>query len=235
MHPVGYSTGALALGDFRAALDALGTVAVNAVELSALREAELAPLVAAIPDLDLSRYAYISVHAPSAFPPEREAVVVTQLMTFVELQWPVVVHPDAIRDFELWAPLGDYLLIENMDKRKPIGRTARELTSIFERLPTAGLCFDIAHARQVDRSMTEAYLILKHHGTRVRQLHVSEVNTSSRHDRISFAAAASFRDVAGLIPEGVPIILETPVIAAQLESEFRRSWSALTDVSAIAV
>ena len=56
----------------------------------------------------------------------------------------------------MWRQLGDRVLVENMDKRKPVGRTVEELDLIFEQLPAAGMCFDIAHARQVDSSMTEA-------------------------------------------------------------------------------
>ena len=42
------------------------------MELSALREAELGPLVAALDSLDLSEMDYVSVHAPSKYDPGRE-------------------------------------------------------------------------------------------------------------------------------------------------------------------
>ena len=53
MRPIGFSTGALALGDFRSALAMLVPHSVKAVELSALRDKELMPLMAALPSLDL--------------------------------------------------------------------------------------------------------------------------------------------------------------------------------------
>ena len=39
-------------------------------------------------------------------------------------------------------------------------------------------------------------------------VHMSEVNTASRHDPISFNAVTAFGTVAALIPEDIPIILE---------------------------
>lgn len=45
MRMIGFSTGALALGDYRHALEMLVDKDVNALELSALRQDELQPLV----------------------------------------------------------------------------------------------------------------------------------------------------------------------------------------------
>jgi len=73
---------------------------------------------------------------------------------------PVVVHPDTIYSGAVWRTFGASIYIENMDKRKPVGRTAGELKSLFERFPEAGLCFDIGHARQVDPTMGQATMIL---------------------------------------------------------------------------
>jgi hypothetical protein len=47
---------------------------------------------------------------------------------------------DVIADFSLRAPFGEWLCIENMDKRKPIGRTVAELDSIFQHLQQASFC-----------------------------------------------------------------------------------------------
>jgi hypothetical protein len=95
-----------------------------------------------------------------------------------------------------------------MDRRKPIGRTLEELNIIFEKLPEAMFCFDIGHARQCDTTMTEAYRILREYSKRLCQVHVSEVNTVSRHDPLSFAAILAFAQVADLIPPWVPLILD---------------------------
>src|SRR5450759_1547757 len=123
------------------------------------------------------RFSYIAFHAPSRIEPSAEADVVGRLEGVAQRGWPVILHPDAIHDYSLWRRLGNALCIENMDRRKPVGRTVAELESVFDELPEAGFCFDIGHARQVDSTMTEAYFLLRHFGGRLRQLHVSAVNT----------------------------------------------------------
>ena len=228
MRFIGFSTGALAFGDFRRALRMLRGKHVNAVELSSLRLHELPDLVNAFESLDLSQYSYVSVHAPSRFTDEEERTVVDQLRVFVSKEWPIVVHPDAIHRFELWQEFGSLLCVENMDKRKPIGRYEAELEKIFEKLPNAKFCLDLAHARQVDSSMTEAYAILRRYRDRLTQLHVSEVNTSSKHDRISHGANWAFKEIAHLIPQTIPAILETPVLESEIDDELARAKDSLT-------
>jgi endonuclease IV len=114
-----------------------------------------------------------------------------------------------------------------MDNRKPIGRSAEEMKRIFDLLPDASFCFDIGHARQFDSTMTEAYLLLTAFQRRLRQVHVSEVNTSSKHDALSFTSIRAFREVAHLIPAEIPLILETPTAPENLMIEMDRVRDAL--------
>lgn len=233
MRPIGFSTGALAFSDFRKALAMLRNTDVQVVELSALREAELQPLLAAIGTLDLSQFTYISVHAPSAFRPEAEPIIIEALSEVSQRGWPIIVHPDAIVDHRSWWHLGRSLCIENMDKRKPVGRSASEMKRVFDLLPEASFCFDIGHARQFDSTMTESYLLLTEFRSKLRQVHVSEVNTRSRHDVISYASMLAFREVAHLLPCDVPLVLETPTAPDDLDLEIERVREALpTSVAA---
>ncbi len=227
MRPIGFSTGALAYADFRRGLDMTRQASCEAVELSALRQSELDPLLSALNNLDLSQFNYVSIHAPSQLAHEIEASVVARLRPELSRGWPIVVHPDAVSDFSLWREFGKLMCIENMDKRKPIGRTARELSQIFKKLPDASLCFDIGHARQCDSTMTEAYLILREFGSKLCQVHVSEVNTRSKHDRLSYASILAFQQIAHLIPEHIPLILETPVSCNDMEAEMEQVREAL--------
>lgn len=225
---VGFSSGALAYSDFRRGVAMLLANNIRAIELSALRENELEPMISGIPELDLSQFEYISVHAPSAFKAETEEVIVSKLADLcAERNWPIILHPDAVYEPSVWRRLGKLLCIENMDKRKAGGRTADELSGIFDQFPDASFCFDIGHARQVDATMTESYLILRKFGNRLRQVHVSEVNTRSKHDPLSWASILAFREVAELIPPNIPLILETPVREDQLYEELRKALEAL--------
>jgi hypothetical protein len=227
MRPIGFSTGALAYADFRRGLEMMRGKPVDTVELSALRQGEFLPLLAALNDLNLSQFGYVAIHAPSQFDPASESALCARLEQEKWRQWPVVIHPDGIHFFNLWREFGPLACVENMDKRKPAGRTVNELARVFEQLPEASLCFDIGHARQVDPTMTEARLILREFGSRLRQVHVSEVNTRSKHDRLSYVSILGFQDVAHLIPSHVPLILETPVLETEMEAEIAKVREAL--------
>ena len=232
MRLIGFSTGALARADFKLALFELKRKAVNSVELSALRFPELRPLLESLGKLELHQFRYISLHAPSHFQGDEEIETAELLRRFAPPSWPIVIHPDSIKHFEVWRAFGNRLAIENMDRRKPVGRTADELRQIFAMLPDATLCFDLGHARQFDTTMTEAYRILRLFGNRLCQLHVSEVNSASQHDRLSFAAILAFEQVANLIPESIPVILESRVAPRDIDLELARAKQALTQVVA---
>ena len=185
---------------------------LEAVELSLLREPEVEPFLRVVDSFDLGRFRFISIHAPSRYASiDSEIRIAAQLGDIVRPDWHLVLHPDASHDLSIWRSFESRLLVENMDKRKPGGRTLEELETVFEVLPEAGFCFDIAHVRQVDPTMLEAWRLLKRLGSRVREVHISEVNTASRHGRISDAAIRAFSHVEGLIPDDVAVILESPL------------------------
>jgi hypothetical protein len=228
MHLIGFSTGALACGDFRKALQMLQGSQANAIELSALRKCELEPLMDIVPDLDLSQFIHISVHAPGRFDADEEQNIINKLSTLAARGWPIILHPNAIHSYNRWRDLGNLLLIENMDKRKYSGRNVAEIESILKNLPEANLCFDIAHARQYDSSMSESYLILKNFNSLIKQIHISEVSTDSKHVRISLSAKNDFQEVSKYIPTDVPIILETPSQTLELNEDIEIAIQALS-------
>ncbi|HEY3740576.1 MAG TPA: hypothetical protein VGL53_12065 [Bryobacteraceae bacterium] len=225
MRHIGFSTGAIARGDFRSALALIRRHNLEVVELSALRFGELRPLVEAIGDLDLSGFRFVSIHAPSKFSPHEEPDVLRLLCPLADQGFHIVAHPDTIFNPANWRALGDRLLIENLDKRKPVGRTVAELAQCFRALPEAQFCFDIGHARQVDPSMTEAALLLSAFHDRLAEVHMSEVNTASRHDPLSMNAVMAFSAIMAAVPEDIPIILETLIDQGQsdVQTEVRRA------------
>ena len=228
MRPIGFSTGALALSDFRRGVAWLEAREVRTIELSALRLSELSPLLDAIGGLNLRRFEHIGLHAPSSFSAEEEPSVVALLDCYVPPSWPIVVHPDTIHDHSLWLHFGAQLAIENMDRRKPFGRTVEELEPVFRLLPEASLTFDIGHARQCDTTMTEAYRILTRYSERLAWMHMSEVNTLSHHEPLSYAAIWAFAEVADLIPETIPVILESRVAPDSITAEIEKARLALS-------
>jgi hypothetical protein len=190
------------------------------VELSALREPELEPLVSVAERLPLGKFEYVSFHAPSAFKVLSEQKVVA-LLSRLPPDWPVVVHPDLIHEPKIWATLGSRLCLENMDVRKRTGRTVEEMRMAFDMLPDAGFCLDLGHARQIDPTMGIAIEMLRNFGPRLRQLHVSEVGTFGDHRRLGSLARSAFRRVVRYVPDEVPVILESIVAEADIMDELR--------------
>lgn len=227
MRHVGFSTGALARQDVDRALSMLERRGITAVELSALRPQELLPLVERLDDLDLEKFEFVSFHAPSSIAPDYEPIAIEALKRVLDHGWPIIVHPDAITQYQNWAIFGDSLCIENMDKRKPIGQSAADLAHIFSELPDASLCLDLGHARQIDPTMSEATAIISRFRNRLLQLHVSEVNAESRHDPLTREAVMAFSKVAHLLPRDIPIILESRISEEDIETEIRIAEFAL--------
>jgi hypothetical protein len=191
---------------------------VRAVELSALRESELPGLMAALDELDLSSFEYISVHAPSRLPSMKESVAAGLLLPCVERKWPVVLHPDAIVDYGCWKEFGRWVCIENMDNRKRSGRTSQELQGPFERLPEASFCLDLGHAKQVDPTFGVARKMLRDYGHRLVQIHLSELDVEAHHWPLSMVSVWGVREIARLIPE-CPVILESLVPPDAIDEE----------------
>lgn len=234
MGGIGFSTGAIAKSDVAGALRLLRPFATDAIELSALRAHELAPLVASIPHLPLHGYRHISVHAPSAFAAHHEHDIARALLPVARRGWRVVLHPDAIRDPRAWGAFDDRLCIENMDRRKPVGRTVRELRPVFAQLPRASFCFDVAHAWQCDPSMNQAARLLDAFGDRLAEVHVSELDAASRHVRLSEASIEAYGQFAELIPIHVPVIIEAPVQPHEIDAELEASLQALGRLAGVA-
>jgi hypothetical protein len=221
LRPLGFSTGALAHGDFRRALGLVAPLraelGLDAVELSALRFEELAPLIASLDEIApaLAPYSHVSLHAPSHYPAAAEPELARRLADEVPAPWTLVLHPDAVHDPDLWLPLGHRLAIENMDGRKP-GRTVGELAPLFDRLPEARFCLDLAHALQVDPTGGEAGRLLGAFGERLAEIHLSRIDDTGRHLGLDAATVASVAVLAPRIPATAPVILETPAATGEL-------------------
>lgn len=211
-HPLGASTGYM--DDRRHDWDALLAEALDtstfAAELAALSEEELPGLeafLAAGPDLP---FAYLSVHAPVKHMRMPEAELVARLARLAPVVDAIVVHPDAIDDPDAYRRLGSCLVLENMDARKPTGRTAAELEPLFAALPEAGLCLDVAHVLSIDPTLAEGERLLDAYAGRLRHLHVSSIDAACRHVPLTDEHEARFAPLLRRCPD-VPWILEAPL------------------------
>jgi hypothetical protein len=197
----------------------LESTETTAVELSALRDRELRPLMSSLRNLELEQFQYVSVHVPSKFKLLEESEVSAALRSCIELEIPIVIHPDVISEPKHWHGFDHLLCIENMDKRKRTGRTVEELEQFFSLFPNATFCLDLAHARQVDSTMTEARRMLRRFGDRLRQLHISEIDAVGHHHGLSLASILGIQGVSRMVDASIPIIIESMVAETEIERE----------------
>ena len=101
---IGFSTGSIALENVRRGLDVATHRRAKAIELSALREEELDPLLNSLAELKrrLESFEHIAFHAPSRRNKLSEAELVSKLQQVADRNWAIIVHPDMISDFSLW-------------------------------------------------------------------------------------------------------------------------------------
>ncbi|HEY8581451.1 MAG TPA: TIM barrel protein [Capillimicrobium sp.] len=211
-HPLGASTGYMAdrRGDWEALVDEAMATSTFAVELAALSEAELPGLQAFLDAAPTLPFRYLSVHAPVKHRAMSEEELVARLADLPPWVDAIVVHPDVIEDPSRYARLGSALVIENMDTRKPTGRTVSELAPLFDALPEAGFCFDVAHAAAVDPTMDEAHRLLDRFCGRLRHLHVSSLDDGSHHEPLSDVDELAWAPVLRRCRDK-PWILEAPL------------------------
>jgi hypothetical protein len=79
--------------------------------------------------------------------------------------------------------------------------------------------------------MAETREMLRRFGSKLRQVHLSEVTSSCQHEKLSLAAILAFRSMAACLPERIPIILESvmgnPPTHQELAEEIERAQRAL--------
>lgn len=215
-HPIGASTGFMAeeRGDWPALVEAAAALSPFTAELAALSELELPGLLAYLLSAgdEVPAFRYLSVHAPSKDLKLSEPKLVDCLARLPVVVDAIVVHPDVIDDPGEYRRLGARLVLENMDTRKGAGRTADELAPLLAELPDAGLCLDVAHARDVDPSMAGAHALLDRFAGRLRHLHVSSLDDAGHHVPLTGEDEAAFGPVLQRCRD-VPWILEAPLSA----------------------
>ncbi|WP_424665485.1 hypothetical protein [Candidatus Binatus sp.] len=216
----------MAKGDFQKGLALQRTnPLLRAIELSALRDHELRPLISCLDQLDLSHFDYVSFHAPSKLTSLSEKEAFSILRDELPPAWPIIVHPELIPTPLMWKGLGRRVCLENMDNRKSNGRTLREMRQLFEWLPDAEFCLDLGHARQIDPTMATAMRMAQEFSGRLRQLHVSEIGLYGEHLPLSALAIYAFQLVARFVPAKCAVIIESVVAPDSMDREIRKSAS----------
>lgn len=196
-------------GNWERQVAAAWEISPFAIELSALSESELPSLGEYLDSARSLPFRYISIHGPSKQRELPEQELVVELGKLAGYADGVVMHPDTFELAELYRPLGHKLLLENMDARKPTGRTSEELAAVFAELPEAGFCFDIAHAWSIDPGMAVAADLLDRFGDRLRHVHLSSLSHDLHHVPLTADDEELFRSTLERCVD-VPWIFEAP-------------------------
>lgn len=208
---VGPSTGYMvgARGDWPRLVEAAERCSLDVVELSAMSARELPGLLAFLAEAGRLPFGHISVHGPSKGWDGTPAHLAAALGTIPAQVEGIVLHPETLGDPTAFAALGGRLRLENMDTRKPDGRSAEELDGYFSALPAARFCFDVAHAQLNDPSMRLAHELLDAFADRLAEVHVSSIEPDGEHVPLRPADAEAFLPVLERCA-GVPWVLEAP-------------------------
>lgn len=208
---IGCSTGFMAdlRNDWDRLVDRAAAVSSMAVELSAVSASELPGLLEYLAAAPRLPFLFVSVHAPSKGLSGDERANVEALRRMPAWVDGIVVHPDTISDPALYQPLGRRLVLENMDRRKKSGHVADDLGALFAELPEARLCFDVAHAKDVDSTMGAGSEMLRRFSSRLSHVHVSSLDESQHHVSLTAEDEALFEPVLAHCRD-VPWILEAP-------------------------
>jgi hypothetical protein len=210
---IGWSTGFLTAerGQWPALARRAAEHSTLAAELSALSEPELSGLVDYLVTGEALPFLFLSIHGPSKARQLSEPALVEVLMALRSKADVVVLHPDVIKDPSPYRQLGSFLAIENMDSRKDSGQTVEQLERLMGALPDARLCFDVAHAKDIDPTMGEGQRILDRWRNRLSHVHVSSLDHDRHHvpltshdDKLFAPVLDRCRDVPWIL-EAAPI------------------------------
>jgi hypothetical protein len=211
-HSVGASTGYMSelRDDWDAQVAAARAISPSVVELSALSEKQLAGLRRFLGARPRLPFRYLSVHGPAKDRQLAEDDLVSLLSEMSRRVDAIVMHPDTLDRPDRYRKLRAKLAIENVDVRKRTGRTVGELVSIFDELPEAGFCFDVAHAWSIDPDMSVANELVENLGDRLRHVHLSSLSPELHHVPLTGTDEELFGPVLERCV-GVPWILEAPL------------------------
>lgn len=158
--------------------DVFRKMGANAIELTVVDLNAAERLLALVPE-DLMHFEYISIHAPSFdfFSAEEIAKFREVLSIFEKVSKKIkidaiVVHPDTIRDWEIFAEYNLPIKLENMDWTKEVGKYVDSMQAIIEKFD-APMVLDLNHCYTNDPTMHLAKEMFETFGGRIEEIHLS--------------------------------------------------------------
>ncbi len=191
----------------------------NAIELSLINAEDKKRWadVRALTPQTIDSFEHVSLHAPAkdfiyAHDDSTRYVLEEIQGLYKKLHFKyAIIHPDRVKDWEVFKDYSFPIATENMDDRKEVGKTVESLRSILSNTDMS-LVLDMNHCYVNDRSLNLAAEIYSAFRDRIAQIHLS--GFKELHDPLYETKQL---DVIKAIPDkNLPIIIESPCPTADV-------------------
>lgn len=180
-------------------------IGCNAIELSGLRKDRFSQ-IKGISKQDLKDFEFVSFHAPKDKDITKALTEIARMHARLNFNL-IVLHPDAVDDWNILDNFDLPFAVENMDKRKPFGQTVKDLKSITDNHDLS-VVLDINHAYTNDKSLESLAEFYEAFGSRIKELHVSGFR--AKHEPLVEVGPVEIVEAVKAIPnKEIPIIIES--------------------------
>ena len=175
----------------------------NVIQLMCLTEEDILKLITEITASDLVGFEYVILHAPPIPITANTLELLQRAQNIFHFQ-AVVIHPDEIENWEIFARFKLPISIENMDWTRERGKYVDSMQAVFEKID-ARMVLDVNHCYTNDPSMRLAGEMNAEFGDRISQIHVSGFETG--HELLFKTKQLEIMDA--IVNKNLPIIIES--------------------------
>jgi len=221
---LGFSTGTLHKTKLRLReqIAVIRSVGCRAVEIGCVKmESFLSKDLDELEEIDFTGFEYVSFHAPkfNYGDPGTKYILnrIKRLQGKIGRPFDlVVVHPDSIRNTQIFINSELKIGLENMDSRKSSYRTVVELEFILEVCPGTSFVFDVNHAFSNDPTMRLAKDFITVLGSHISQVHLSGY-AGSHEPLFETKQVELIKTIQNL---NVPVIVESVLTLQNISKEY---------------
>ncbi|MBU0598642.1 hypothetical protein KKF61_06685 [Patescibacteria group bacterium] len=220
----GFSTGVLHKEtDAKHALYIMKQLGCQAVELGFIRKSRIDDgWLESIEAKDLVGFKYVSFHAPKMYYKNNEETheILNLIENFYKKVYPldmVVFHPDNVIELEVFNNLPFPVGFENMDNRKPFGKTSSDLLKLLKKNSKFHFILDVNHLKTNNQDMPQLDEFYNKLGTRLAHYHVSGLTSKLTHAPLYLTKQLDL--LAAVRDTSKPIICESLLTSGNIEKE----------------
>lgn len=224
---IGFTTGRFDKISLEKKIDFFGKLGCTAIEVGWFNFEGFEKFDKLFSEVNLNQFSYRSMHAPVRIAGEllvyqndqttREILEgIEKFIKKYQIQT-VVLHPDRVKDWSVFEGCSIPFAIENMDNRKEVGRTVKDLDEYFK-LFNAGFVIDVNHVCCNDNTLKLFTDFFVNFQNRLKHFHLS--GYSEYHELLSETKQTAIIDLVK--DKNLPIIIESTCESlADYENEYK--------------